>query len=227
MNRKELSLIERDKKAIKKVGKPLAIRVLEVVDKGLCYGVGKPIPGEMCVEAAVCYAMGQEHGDNPSCVSDDIQELKILLNDKKWPSKKVRAEGMRRIAVAQLGSDMINGKLLKNEFMNIVLMKVILPVLKKHDDKAVAAFAKRMSAKMETKDRIKMLHKGYYEFDLYFPFGPSYYILNVLKQSITFISTNTKMSYLDNLKLHAICIEKTLIACKTKGSKYLYLCNKK
>lgn len=34
----------------------IAKKLLETVDAGLISGVGNPIPGEMCVEAAVCYA---------------------------------------------------------------------------------------------------------------------------------------------------------------------------
>lgn len=47
----------------------IAKKVLEVVDAGLSSGVGNPIPGQMCVEAAVCYALGLPHGDDPACVS--------------------------------------------------------------------------------------------------------------------------------------------------------------
>ena len=47
----------------------IAAKVLEIVDAGLVGGVGKPVPGQMCVEAAVCYAMGLPHGDEPTCVA--------------------------------------------------------------------------------------------------------------------------------------------------------------
>jgi hypothetical protein len=82
----------------------IAKKVLEVVDKGLVKGLGKPTPGQMCVEAAVCYAMGLPHSDEPSCVSRAVRALKIGLNDSNWSSTQARAKGMRRLAVAQLGS---------------------------------------------------------------------------------------------------------------------------
>ena len=82
----------------------VAKKVLETVDAGLVCGVGKAKPGEMCVEAAVCYAMGLPHGDRPTCVSDAVRGFKIGLNDKAWSSPKARALGLRRIAIAQLGS---------------------------------------------------------------------------------------------------------------------------
>lgn len=82
----------------------IARKVLETVDAGLVKGVGDPVPGKMCVEAAVCYALGLPHGDNPECVSASLRELKIRLNDSPWSSNQARANGLRRLAVAQLGS---------------------------------------------------------------------------------------------------------------------------
>ena len=77
----------------------------ELLDAGLVQGVGVPVPGEMCVEAAVCYALGLPHGDDPGCVVDSVRRLKIILNDSHvWQSNISRAEGLRRLAIAQLGS---------------------------------------------------------------------------------------------------------------------------
>src|SRR5688572_106693 len=86
------------------ITRDVAIKVLEVVDAGLSEGLGKPIPGQMCVEAAVNYALGRPHGDDPGCVAPVLRSLKIALNDKKWPSNEARAKGMRRLAVIQLGT---------------------------------------------------------------------------------------------------------------------------
>lgn len=87
-----------------KVNRDLAVKVLSVVDAGLSSGIGTPTPGKMCVEAAVCYAMGLPHSDRPTCVSPVLRWLKIALNDNNWSSRQARAKGMRRLAVAQLGS---------------------------------------------------------------------------------------------------------------------------
>jgi hypothetical protein len=82
-----------------------AARVLAVVDHGLCRGVGAPIPGQMCVEAAVCYALGEEHGDGPNCVDPDLRQFKICLNDAPgWENDKDRARGLRRISIIQLST---------------------------------------------------------------------------------------------------------------------------
>ena len=82
----------------------VARKVLEIVDAGLVRGVGNPVAGEMCVEAAVCFALGLPHGDDPACVSRVLRLLKIRLNDSSWSSDQARAKGLRRLAVAQLGS---------------------------------------------------------------------------------------------------------------------------
>jgi hypothetical protein len=81
-----------------------AIKVRDIVDAGLVRGAGVPEPGKMCVEAAVCYALGLPHGDDPGCVSAAVRSLKITLNDCSWSSTQARAKGLRRLAVAQLGS---------------------------------------------------------------------------------------------------------------------------
>ena len=87
-----------------KITKAIARKVLDTVDAGLVGGVGVPAPGHMCVEAAVCYALGLAHGDDPGCVAPALRALQIRLNDSNWSSPTSRAAGMRRLAVAQLGS---------------------------------------------------------------------------------------------------------------------------
>lgn len=99
-----------------KVDEALARKVLRVVDKGLVLGLGKPTPGKMCVEAAVAYASGEDHNDNPSCVAGELAEIKIDLNDQaEWKTPANRAKGLRRLAIAQLGSD---GKFDNREFQD-------------------------------------------------------------------------------------------------------------
>lgn len=83
----------------------IARKVLQVVDAGLISGIGYPKPGQMCVEAAVNYSLGLPHDDKPPCVSPVLRVFKIVLNDSPWwPSPSARARGLRRLAVAQLGS---------------------------------------------------------------------------------------------------------------------------
>jgi hypothetical protein len=110
-----------------KIGRKVARRVLEVVDAGLSNGLGNPVPGEMCVEAAVCYALGLPHGDDPKCVGKAVRAFKIRLNDSRWSSNAARAKGLQRLAVAQLGSDKIDQK----EFsvrLAIETVRQVLPI---------------------------------------------------------------------------------------------------
>jgi hypothetical protein len=96
----------------------IARRVLEVVDAGLTVGIGSPTPGQMCVEAAVCFALDEPHGDNPSCVALPVRNLKTRLNDSRWSSDMARAKGLRRVAIAQLGT---NNAIDETEFIRRVL----------------------------------------------------------------------------------------------------------
>jgi hypothetical protein len=108
-----------------------ASKVLTVVDAGLVQGLGRPNPGEMCVEAAVCYALGLPHGDNPSCVTPALRDLKIRLNDSRWSSAQARARGLRRLAVAQLGSaGVLDEKEFSARVLGVVARKVVPTALR-------------------------------------------------------------------------------------------------
>src|SRR2546428_6104045 len=103
------------------ITKALAAKVLEVVDSGLVKGLGKPIPGQMCVEAAVCFALGEPHGDQPSCVGAAVRAFKIRLNDARWSSEVARTKGLRELAVAQLGSNTID----QQQFVKLLVIEVV------------------------------------------------------------------------------------------------------
>jgi hypothetical protein len=104
-----------------------ARKVLSVVDCGLSKGIGTPKPGQMCIEAAVCYALGLPHGDDPNCVADAVKWYKITVNDSGWSSKAARARGMRRVAIAQLGSDQIDERRFAEIVVRLTIQR-ILPV---------------------------------------------------------------------------------------------------
>ncbi len=109
------------------IDQTVAKKVLEVVDAGLVSGLGRPVPGQMCVEAAVCYAMGLPHSDEPDCVASSLRALKIQLNDSAWSSDQARSNGMRRLALLQLGSA---GVLDEQEFARrvvIMTVRMIVP----------------------------------------------------------------------------------------------------
>jgi len=74
------------------------------VSHGLTFGLGRPSPGQGCIEAAVCAVLGIPHGDSPSCVSYIDRGLVVGLNDAPWSSNAARAEGLVDLGVAHLGS---------------------------------------------------------------------------------------------------------------------------
>ncbi len=116
----------------KRITKAIAKKVLETVDAGLIEGVGNPILGEMCVEAAVCYALGEPHGDTPSCVDPALRAFKIGLNDAGWSSKQARAEGLRRLALAQLGSKgHLDAVKFSQRLVLVVVNKLLPPMLRR------------------------------------------------------------------------------------------------
>src|SRR5271166_1721300 len=105
------------------ITKEIAAKVLATVDAGLTYGLGNNTPGEMCVEAAVCYALGLPHGDDPKCVASSLRILKINLNDSTyWGSIDNRAKGLRKLAILQLGT---MGRLDETTFASKLVMLLI------------------------------------------------------------------------------------------------------
>ena len=105
--------------------KQTAIKILDLLKHGLVKGLGFPEPGKMCIEAAVCYAMGLPHSDTPSCVAPAVRAFKIGLNDSAWSSNKARAQGLKQIAVAQLGSESIDEALFMKEVARLIIQKVL------------------------------------------------------------------------------------------------------
>ena len=102
-----------------------ARKVIDVVSCGLPKGKGVAVPGQMCIEAAVCYALGEPHSDNPSCVGEAVRAVKIALNDSDWSSNEARGKGMIRIAVAQLGSDQIDQKKFATTLAELTIRKIV------------------------------------------------------------------------------------------------------
>ena len=109
-----------------KLTKKHARKVLKLVDAGLTSGLGRPEPGQMCIMAAINYAMGLPHGDNPeTCVGSAVRAFDIIINDSQWSSNDARAKGMRREAIAKLGSNTLD----QIEFSKKLTLKVIQRIL--------------------------------------------------------------------------------------------------
>ena len=110
------------------ITEPLVRKLLATVDAGLTNGLGEPIPGKMCVEAAISYALGEPHGDGPSCVEPCVRAGKIALNDSRWSSNEARAKGMRAVAIAQLGSRGVVGPIRYTARLAELTIRQIVPI---------------------------------------------------------------------------------------------------
>ena len=74
-----------------------------ILSRGLSCGLGSA-GQQVCIEAAICESLGLPHGDDPGCVSPAVRAFKIALNDSSWSSATARANGLRDLGLAQLGS---------------------------------------------------------------------------------------------------------------------------
>ena len=108
----------------------LCSKILDVVDKGLTKEFRTQKPGRMCIEAAVCYAMNHEYPHEPLCVGRTVRKFIIMLNKSRWSSDTKRAKGLRKLAIAQLGSSAID-QLKFAEYVVIQTIKRILPIIVK------------------------------------------------------------------------------------------------
>ena len=99
-----------------------------ILARGLSNGLGKQ-DGQMCIEAAICNVLGLPHSDDPGCVAAAVRSFKIGLNDKAWSSPVARAEGLRDLGLAQLGS---LGTVDDKQFVKLLagkLIRVLVPTL--------------------------------------------------------------------------------------------------
>jgi hypothetical protein len=110
--------------------KKIVTKLLDLLSYGLTRGLGEQKPGEMCVEAAVCAAYGLPHGDEPPCVDSSVREFKIRLNDLSWSSNSARAEGMKALAIAQLGSNEINEQVFVKTLILSTVQRILPIVLR-------------------------------------------------------------------------------------------------
>jgi hypothetical protein len=100
------------------------------LDRGLSAGVGEP-DKQVCVEAAICLALGLPLGDDPPCVAPTVRAFKIALNDGPWSSPKARAAGMRALAYAQIGTrGHLDEKKWVTRVAELTIREVLPPILR-------------------------------------------------------------------------------------------------
>lgn len=195
------------------ITKAVAAKVLEVIDAGLSHGLGEPIPGKMCVEAAVSFAMGEEFSDGPTCVEEFVRQLKISLNDYRgWKSSASRAAGLRRVAIAQLGSiGVVKYEAFRESLKQELFKTLILPV----------------AAKPSVPGKVYNLLSDFMQLCLHDEFSYSFEdcVDEVMDMLIGFYGAN-QLDVEGTLCEIAECAVQALKTCKSPGCKYLYLTEK-
>jgi hypothetical protein len=222
---------------VTKINESLAAKVLNVVDAGLCNGLGEPVPGQMCVMAAINYAMGEGHGDEPNCVHSYMREFDIQLNDKEWSSDAARAKGLRREAVSKLGSTRVNiGKFIRYVVTRVVFdMFPIVLKTKSEDAKRIASIIESMEKQdYDTGQFILklMMNEGFYFFDDI----PEHALRNLDEcidpdelagwaEKLFNEYVGRKYIFDHFLTMLANIASDAMEECKSLGAKYLYLCD--
>jgi hypothetical protein len=80
----------------------------------------------MSVEAAVCHALGLPHDHDSKCVSPALRMLIDRLSRSPWSSPRMRAKGLRRLALAQLGSaGVLNDKTFARRVAEMTIRTVV------------------------------------------------------------------------------------------------------
>ena len=105
---------------------------VEEFDRILACGLSKGLGqrgNQVCIEAAICQTLGLPHSDDPGCVADAVRTFKIALNDSKWSSPKARAEGLRDLGLAQLGSKGVVGNVEFATRLSKKVIQVLIPAL--------------------------------------------------------------------------------------------------
>jgi len=79
--------------------------ICDLSQGGLCSGKGSAIkPGTFCVQQLISRIFDDSSSDAPSCVNYAVRSFGIVLNDASWSSDQARANGLRKFAVAELGT---------------------------------------------------------------------------------------------------------------------------
>lgn len=94
------------KKSVTAITEGLCKNALCIIDRGLSDGLANG-RGQVCIEYAIAIASGTpEDKDGPRCVHPNLRSFKISLNDDiPFTDEEHRARALRRIGIAQLGTD--------------------------------------------------------------------------------------------------------------------------
>lgn len=179
--------------------------VIRLCSFGIPKGLGKPEPGQMCIEAIISVAHGLPFQDqNQECVGSEVATAKIALNDYEWSSNKARANGMVALGIAQLGSNTLDQAEFSS-FLNLNSTKRILPyIIQKHYEECKDETLLKYKIKFE--NLIELDYSLWKEFYNYYNYYNYYHCVGD-----------------EFLLLIADTILQTLKQLNSPGCKYLYL----
>jgi len=95
-----------------------------IISKGLCSGLQDN--GFVCIAAAIALAVDGVLTDESSCVSLAVRNFSINLNDKDWKSPESRAQGLKNLGIAQLGSKGIVNDIVFIEKLSTKIIQILI-----------------------------------------------------------------------------------------------------
>jgi hypothetical protein len=217
-----------------KITTKTAKEILRLLSFGLSKGKGKPIPGEMCIEAVITVALGEPFSDKPSCVEQglgSVNEAKIALNDCDWSSPQARAKGMQKIALAQLGSNTLPIDAFC-ELMKLKSTQRILPyIIQKHyehcKDEKLLVFKAKFESLVALDNRLWKEFYNYYNYyyNYYNYYYHCYHCYYYCYYNYNYYNYNYYNYYVGDefMLLIANTILQCLIELKSPGCKFLKL----
>lgn len=192
------------------ITKKLISKIDQLLSFGLTKGLGQPKPGEMCVEAAIAYALGKEHTDkNYECVLPLLNKIKINLNDCNWSSNKARAEGMRSLAIAQLGSNTLDEAIFAEKLKEHLNKRLLPYLIQKHKKEfpnqaaIIEAIEKQYPAGSEELREALRDHyydDNYYYYNYYDYYTHYYYNYNSFRDEWLLLVADTILDVLKEMK---------------------------
>lgn len=82
----------------------IVTNILAAIDAGIIAEAGTYVPGNMPVEDAIRYGFGDEEESEVSRAGGEGGRFLAMLGGSPWSSNSARAAGLRKLAIAQLGS---------------------------------------------------------------------------------------------------------------------------
>lgn len=86
------------------ISKEVVLLIIADLERQLASSAENSVAGRMIVQQAVCAAFAERYLETPSTVAPMLSAVTIGLNNATWSSDFECGKGMRRLAIAQLGT---------------------------------------------------------------------------------------------------------------------------